>query len=207
MRWFFLSIICMGMCICSCSETDTNLSRMDLQILQDKKTGAITFIGRPTKITDGDTIVMAKSIKIRMAGIDAPESKQRCTDENGIEYACGEMATEHLRNIIGNEPVKCTMHKNDRYGRFLMTCYKPDGADIHAQMVRDGYAVVSTYEPDAYLTEENNARENKRGIWRGMFRHPHCYRHSKKQNWSVPGLCDDNKYYRGWDGERYTVSK
>ena len=203
MRWGFLSIMCMGLCICGCS--DTNLSRIDLQIFQDKKTGAIIFAGRPTKITDGDTIVLANSIKIRMAGIDAPESRQQCADEKGNEYACGDAATRHLMQIIGDGRVQCALHGSDRYGRYLMTCYKPDGTDIHAQMVRDGYAVVSTYDPDIYLGAENEARENKRGIWRGTFHHPHCYRHRKKQNWTVRGLCDGD--YTGWDGEKYTISK
>lgn len=197
MRWGVLAVICIGMA--GCSEPETNLSRMDLKIFQDNKTGAIMFVGRPTKITDGDTIVLADSIKIRMFGIDAPESHQHCTDENGAKYACGEMATQHMRDIIGAGRVKCVLRTNDRYGRYIMTCYKPDGTDIHAQMVRDGYAVVSTYDPDVYLSAESDARENKRGIWRGTFWHPYCFRHKKNQ--TVQNLCDDNKNYTGWDAK------
>lgn len=117
------------------------------------------------------------------------------------------MATRHLRNIIGSEPVKCRMHKMDRYGRYLMTCHKPDGTDIHAQMVRYGYATVSTFDPDKYLSAENDARENNRGLWRGLFRHPYCFRHQKRQDWTIRAMCDNEKYYMGWDTERYNTPK
>ncbi|MBD5388829.1 thermonuclease family protein [bacterium] len=201
----FLCVGCVG--LGACSESDTDLSRMDLKIFQDNKTGAMIFSGRPTKITDGDTIVLAGVLKIRMAGIDAPESRQRCVDENGVEYACGKMATQHLRQIIGAARVQCRLHGNDRYGRYIMTCHKPDGTDIHEQMVRDGYAVVSTYGPDTYLAAETAARDNKRGLWRGAFGHPYCFRHQKTSGDMFRVLCADNKYYRGWDIKKDKASK
>ena len=187
---FFVSAVSAG-----CATANAKLVQLDLKVFKNTDTNELVFEGKPTKITDGDTITLAEIIKIRMNGIDAPESKQRCLDENDKEYNCGALATEHLKQIIDKDKVRCTMHKYDRYGRFIMTCRKPNGEDIHAQMVRDGYAVISTYDPELYLAEEQYARENKRGIWRGKFRHPHCFRHQKKQDWTVPNLCENNKYY------------
>jgi hypothetical protein len=43
--------------------------------------------GRPT-ITDGDTIRIG-NLRIRLEGIDAPESGQRCEDGQGRSYPCG----------------------------------------------------------------------------------------------------------------------
>ena len=48
------------------------------------------------KIIDGDTIVL-NSEKIRFYGIDTPEIKQTCTDNNGQTYSCGVKATLELK--------------------------------------------------------------------------------------------------------------
>ena len=173
-------------------------TRLDLAIYKNNKTRKKMFEGKPTKITDGDTIILADIIKVRMEGMDAPESKQTCINDKGKEYACGKLATEHLQKIIGTKKVRCEMHSYDRYGRYLMTCYKMDGTDIHAQMIKDGYAVVSTYGPETYLAQEKYAIQNKLGFHNGKLRHPHCFRHQKKQDWTVKGLCENNKYYFGW---------
>ncbi len=47
--------------------------------------------GKP-RIVDGDTIEIGGT-KVRLHGIDAPESKQTCQTADGSEYRCGEMAT------------------------------------------------------------------------------------------------------------------
>ena len=47
--------------------------------------------GKP-RIVDGDTIEIGGT-KIRLHGIDAPESKQTCQKADGSDYRCGEMAT------------------------------------------------------------------------------------------------------------------
>lgn len=193
LSWLFICIIA-GNC-----KADDELTRLDLDIFKDNKTGEMVFVGKPTKITDGDTIILANIIKIRMDGIDAPETKQKCLDDTGNEYDCGKLATEHLKQIIGDDRVYCKMHKYDRFGRYIMTCYKSDNTDIHAQMIKDGHAVVSTYGPETYLEQENYARQNGLGIWQGKIRHPHCFRHQKKQDWTVNNLCDNGKYYVGWE--------
>ena len=45
------------------------------------------FMGVP-RVVDGDTMVVAQQ-RVRMFGIDAPESKQPCLGPTGEEYACG----------------------------------------------------------------------------------------------------------------------
>ena len=66
-------------------------------------TNAIT--GKP-RVIDGDTIEVAGE-RIRLHGIDAPESKQKCTAE-GKEWACGQEATFALARFIGTHWVTCT---------------------------------------------------------------------------------------------------
>ena len=69
-------------------------------------------------IVDGDTIWISDT-KIRLWGIDAPETKQTCTRE-GKPWRCGQAATETLRQFIGTSTVTCEDHGKDRYGRLII---------------------------------------------------------------------------------------
>ena len=51
---------------------------------------AADLIGRAT-VTDGDTLTVAQQ-RIRLWGIDAPESAQQCTARNGQAWPCGRRA-------------------------------------------------------------------------------------------------------------------
>ena len=57
-------------------------------------------------IIDGDTIKIAGD-RIRLHGIDAPETGQTCMDENNKEWHCGQEATVALARIIEFHRVHC----------------------------------------------------------------------------------------------------
>ena len=63
--------------------------------------------GRPD-IVDADTVVI-NGEKIRFKHVDAPETKQVCQDGDGYDYQCGEVATEALRQKIGDRPIRCDL--------------------------------------------------------------------------------------------------
>ena len=50
-------------------------------------------------VTDGDTIKIGRE-KIRLFGIDAPEMKQICNDENNNPYACGHVSKKFLSDLL-----------------------------------------------------------------------------------------------------------
>ena len=89
--------------------------------------------GSSLKIIDGDTIIL-NSEKIRFYGIDTPEIKQTCTNNNGQSYSCGVKATLELKKIIGSRKVSCIKKTKDRYKRSISICYV-DGKDINSLMV------------------------------------------------------------------------
>lgn len=120
----------------------------------------------PAIVVDGDTLEIAGE-RIRLWGIDAPESRQTC-QRGGELYTCGHAATDHLRELVGRGEVQCTSRAKDRYGRTVAVC-RVDGVDLGAVMVRDGWALAFTRYSKDYTSEERAAREAKRGLWEGTF--------------------------------------
>lgn len=130
---------------------------------------ADTLQGHP-RVIDGDTIEIAGE-KIRLHGIDAPEIKQMCHQADGTEYACGEMATFALAEIIERHWVVCKGDTRDRYKRWIMVCYTGP-YDINAKMVERGWAVAYRKYSKDYVDEENIASDTRVGIWQGDFKMP-----------------------------------
>ena len=100
-------------------------------------TQAVT--GRASVI-DGDTINV-QGQRIRLHGIDAPESGQRCRRALGlVEYRCGKEAAFTLADRIGARNVSCKVRDVDRYKRLVAVC-RDDDEDLNRWMVRQGWAL------------------------------------------------------------------
>ena len=126
------------------------------------------------KTIDGDTIDIAGT-RIRLQGIDAPESDQTCTDSRNGAWRCGRAATRALIGFIAGRPLRCETSGFDRYRRVLAMCALPDDTDANAWMVQQGWAL--TYYAATYQPQEAEARAAKRGIWAGSFIPPWEWRH------------------------------
>ena len=100
--------------------------------------GADAIAGRAS-IIDGDTLEI-HGTRIRLHGIDAPESGQSCF-EGRKQYRCGQRAALALANKIGRGTVSCTPKDRDRYGRVVAVCYSR-GEDLNAWMVSQGWALA-----------------------------------------------------------------
>ena len=133
-------------------------------------------------VIDGDTIKI-KSKKIRLFGIDAPEKKQTCkksfTSINFFSfqknYNCGVLSTTYLKKKIGNNYIKCISKTKDKYKRYLGVCYLGN-LDLNKWMVENGYAVAYKKYSRKYELQEQYAKENKLGIWKGTFIEPEKWR-------------------------------
>ena len=125
---------------------------------------AAVVTGR-AKVLDGDTIDIAGT-RIRLEGIDAPESAQMCSRKGKGLWPCGEEATEHLKRLTSGRRVVCNDAGEDRYGRMLGWC-AVDGLDINAEMVRSGFAWAFVRYSKRYVSAEREARQAEAGIWQG----------------------------------------
>ncbi len=134
------------------------------------------------RVVDGDTLVMANH-KIRLSGIDAPESRQKCLDAENQWYMCGREATQALVQRIASNPVTCDIDPHpDRYGRSLGTCWFSDGVQVQSWLVRHGWALAYSQYSLRYLGEEDLARTQRNGIWRGRFVLPWRWRRGARLN-------------------------
>jgi endonuclease YncB( thermonuclease family) len=133
----------------------------------------LPLIGR-ARVIDGDTIDIAGT-RIRLEDIDAPEASQTCVDSRGQAWPCGKTATDELRAHIGGREVNCKANGFDRYRRVLAVCSLPDGSDVNAWMVRQGWALATGFLK-SYGSEEAEAETAKRGIWAGRFMPPAQWR-------------------------------
>ena len=129
------------------------------------------------KVIDGDTIHIGNN-KIRLHGIDAPEQKQTCNFE-GNEWNCGQDATFFLSNLINKKSVSCRVNDIDQYKRLVAVCFI-DNININQTMVIFGWAIAYRYYSKDFIKEEEIAKKNKIGIWRGTFEEPYIYRKNNK---------------------------
>lgn len=124
-------------------------------------------------MVDGDSLEK-DGARIRLDGIDAPEFFQTCQDENGEDYACGQEATQHLKDLIGEYNTRCEcLPKPDRYKRQICECFA-GGVSLNRTMIKDGYARV--YRGKKFIAEEEEASLHHRGIWQGKHMRPALYR-------------------------------
>ena len=124
-------------------------------------------------VTDGDTLEI-HGRRIRLHGIDAPESGQFC-EMNGTMYRCGQQAALALSDKIGRAIIRCEQRDVDRYKRIVAVCRLGD-VDLNAWMVRQGWAVAYRRYSRDYVGEEGAARSAKAGIWAGRFIEPSRWR-------------------------------
>lgn len=126
------------------------------------------------RLVDGDTLDI-DGRRVRLFGIDAPETGQMCTDHHGRGYRCGEQAVLALRRLIRGNTVRCSGDERDRYDRLIATC-QAGGRDLNRAMVQTGWAVAYRQYTDVYLAEELDAAKAARGLWRGPFLRPVTHR-------------------------------
>jgi len=127
---------------------------------------AAVLHGRVVAVADGDTITVLTAARrrerVRLAGIDAPESKQ----------AFGAAAKRGLAALVFGAEVRVEYAKRDRYGRIVGRVLR-DGRDAGLAQIEAGlawhYARYAAEQAPAaraaYAQAERAARAERRGLW------------------------------------------
>ena len=114
----------------------------------------------PIWVSDGDTVTCltsaSRQVKVRLAEIDAPESRQ----------PYGSRAKQALSELAFGKQVVLEVQDTDRYGRTVARVVA-GGTDVNAELVRQGAVwVYRQYSRDrSLLALEKQARAAKRGLW------------------------------------------
>ena len=135
---------------------------------------AETFTGKIVHVADGDTVtlqVQNQQIRIRVAGIDAPEKAQ----------AFGNRSKQNLEKLTHSREAIADCPKKDKYGRHVCkVCVQPPQCsncektlDAGLEQIRAGFAwwyrayanEQSAEDRELYEQAENDARLYKRGLW------------------------------------------
>lgn len=118
------------------------------------------FYARVVGISDGDTFKVLyqenQEIKIRLGHIDAPEMGQ----------PFGKSAKKFASDLCFGKEVKIIRQSKDRYQRIIAEVFIGK-TNVNKEIVKAGYAWhFKKYSSDKeYEKIENEARENKRGLW------------------------------------------
>ena len=129
-------------------------------------------------VVDGDTLRIGRA-RIRLHGIDAPESAQTCSDTHGRPYPCGRAAGRALESMVGGGTVRCAVRDTDRHRRAVAVC-SLGARDLNAWMVLNGHALAYRRYARDYVRHEAEARTGRRGIWRGTFEAPWDWRRKRR---------------------------
>ena len=154
-----------------------------LVALADDLTGQASII-------DGDTLEIHGS-RIRLWGVDAPESTQLCRGEDSQQYRCGARAANELDAFIASRVVSCLPINLDRYGRTVATC-SVGGADLGEWLVKNGLALDwPQYSKGKYDALQRAAEQAGRGMWAGSYVEPWLYRMCIRARGTAAGCSDD----------------
>ena len=120
------------------------------------------------RVVDGDTFVLAGGERVRLIGIDTPET----VHPNKPVEPFGPEASGFTKKMLEGRDVRLEfdVQERDRYGRLLAYVFLEDDTFVNAELIRLGYAVVSTIPPNVkhaerFLELQREARERERGLW------------------------------------------
>lgn len=129
---------------------------------------------RVKMVYDGDTLQLEDGRKVRLIGIDTPEifSKKRAIASD--IKSSGERARVSLLQQLAMSENRISLsygsERFDRYGRTLAHVFLPDGKNLQAWLILEGYAIAFTTPPNdqmshCYRRLELVTQQAKRGIW------------------------------------------
>lgn len=158
-------------------EQEAEQAKQDV-IEKEKETAASLGLVAVTvsRVVDGDTIELSDGSKVRLIGVNTPESTTRHEDY-------GKEASNYTKSKLDGKQVwvQKDISETDRYDRLLRLIWLAIPTDVmnedeirtkmfNADLVLNGYAEPSTYTPDVKYSDffvkfAREAREKNTGLW------------------------------------------
>jgi len=120
------------------------------------------------RVVDGDTLLLAGDVRVRLLGVDTPETVKPDYPPEPF----GPEASEFTKAFVAAGPVRLTFDRErvDRYGRQLAFVWRGDEC-LNEQLIAAGLSPAMTkypYSPtmkDRFRAAEREAKRKKIGIW------------------------------------------
>ncbi len=124
-----------------------------------------------TRVIDGDTLVLNGGERVRLIGVDTPESVHATKP---VEYF-GKEASAFTKRMAEDQQVYLEYEQGsptkDRYERTLAYVYLRDGTLLNKEIIEQGYGHAYTRLPFSKMEEfreaQREARAAGRGLWNG----------------------------------------
>jgi micrococcal nuclease len=120
------------------------------------------------RVVDGDTIVLDQNEKVRLIGVDTPETVHPAKPVEWYGKEASAFATRRLQGKMVQ--LAYNQQRRDRYRRTLAyVCL--DGHDVNEEIIREGYGFAYVKYPfnaalmDRFRAAEASARTAGRGSW------------------------------------------
>ena len=133
-----------------------------------------------TRVIDGDTLEVQGQM-VRLHGIDAAESGQRCVAQGRKFKRPGDDAEAMLSGITA-KGVTCEGSKFDDFGRLIATCRTNQGVEVNKALVDAGLAWAFVKFSTDYVAAETSAKASHKGVWSMACQEPWVYR---AKRWEV----------------------
>src|ERR1700721_1813626 len=170
--------------------TRTAIAVLAALILAPASAAAADNLAGQASVIDGDTLEI-HGTRIRLWGIDAPESSQLRRGEDSLQYRCGAKAANDLDGFIARRSLNCIPISLDQYGRTVATCSIGD-VDLGEWLVRNGLAIDwPQYSRGRYDAVQREAEHAGRGMWAGSYVEPWLFRVCIRRG-GKPGDCSDD---------------
>ncbi len=134
-----------------------------------------------TRVVDGDTFVIENGEKIRLIGIDTPESRinkklvrdaKKSKQKKEVVKEMGKQAALFTRKLLKDQKVRLEydVQPRDKYGRILAYAYLEDGRFVNAEIMKAGFAQTMSIPPNLkyqglFQDLQKQAREARKGLW------------------------------------------
>ncbi|MEB8432871.1 thermonuclease family protein [Cocleimonas sp. KMM 6892] len=155
-------------------------------------------------VYDGDTVLLTDKRKIRIIGVDTPETKHH--KQKGQAY--GAKAKEALREKLKQHNYKVRLlygkEKKDKYSRVLAHVFLKDGTNISSWLLQQGYAKTLAISPniafaDCYKKAERSAQLKSLNIWKikkNQIYSEHSISKKAKGYVRLKGIINNKKRYK-----------
>jgi endonuclease YncB( thermonuclease family) len=150
----------------------------------------------PPTVRDGGTIDLGE-VTYRLDGIDAPPLDQICIDDHADSWTCGIEARDRLAGMINGRDVRCEdLGPDGTYDKWRLGICTTEGeaTSLNQLLVRRGLAMnVDGAGRNRFKVDETEAKDSRRGLWKGCFVAPQDFRAGRKDGALLGAACRNDK--------------